>query len=407
MAIPAMGRLDGRGPGPSGRDRALARGSIAASLATRTDNRSVQTCPSCGTDVPADARFCATCGAPLASATDARSGAGAGAGEERRLVTVLFADVTGSTELGEQLDAERVRATLERYFAAMSTVIASWNGTVEKYIGDAIMAVFGIPTAHEDDAQRACSAALEMLERLETLNAELKDRLGVTVQIRIGLNSGEVVTPARDGRRGAGRRHLVSGDVVNVASRLQGAAEPGDVLVGPRTYLAARHAYDFDDETQLELKGKSAPVAARRLLRALPELQRRGVPGLEAPMIGRDRELDLLSGLLDEAIEVDRPRLVTIYGAAGIGKSRLLRELIARVDGHQPPITVLRGRCLAAGQRVTFCGARGVAAQRDRHLARGQGGNRPASASARASARSSRRSACRRTSWPRRSTPWR
>ena len=176
----------------------------------------------------------------------------------------------------------------------------------------------------------------------------------MTVQIRIGLNSGEVVTRlGADGQAPAAGQFLVSGDVVNVASRLQGAAEPGEVLVGPRTYLAARHAFAFGDETQLELKGKSAPVAARRLLRALPELQR-GVPGLEAPMIGRDRELDLLSGLLDEAIEVDRPRLVTIYGAAGIGKSRLLRELIARVDGHQPPITVLRGRCLAAGQRVTF-----------------------------------------------------
>jgi class 3 adenylate cyclase/tetratricopeptide (TPR) repeat protein len=310
----------------------------------------VQTCPSCGTDVPADARFCATCGAPLAGAT----GALTGAGEERRLVTVLFADVTGSTELGEQLDAERVRATLQRYFGAMSAVISAWNGTVEKYIGDAIMAVFGIPTAHEDDAQRACSAALEMLERLATVNEELNERFGVTVQIRIGLNSGEVVTRlGADGLAPAAGQFLVSGDVVNVASRLQSAAEPGEVLVGPRTYLAARHAFAFGEEQPLELKGKSAPVNARRLLGELPETQR-GVPGLESPMIGRDRELDLLSGLLDEAIEVDRPRLVTIYGTAGIGKSRLLRELIARVDGHDPPVTVLRGRCLAAGQRVTF-----------------------------------------------------
>lgn len=269
-------------------------------------------------------------------------------------MTVLFADVTGSTELGEQLDAERVRATLQRYFGAMSAVIGAWNGTVEKYIGDAIMAVFGIPTAHEDDAQRACSAALEMLERLGPLNAELTERFGVTVQIRIGLNSGEVVTPlGADGHAPAAGQLLVSGDVVNVASRLQAAAEPGEVAVGPRTYLAARHAFAFGDEEPLDLKGKAAPVNARRLLNALPETER-GVPGLEAPMIGRDRELDLLSGLLDEAIEADRPRLVTIYGNAGIGKSRLVRELIARVEGHAPPVTVLRGRCLSAGQRVTF-----------------------------------------------------
>ena len=247
-----------------------------------------------------------------------------------------------------------MRATLQRYFGAMSAVISAWNGTVEKYIGDAIMAVFGIPTAHEDDAQRACSAALEMLERLGPLNEELKSRFGVTVQIRIGLNSGEVVTPlGADGHAPAAGQLLVSGDVVNVASRLQAAAEPGEAVVGPRTYLAARHGFAFGDEQRLELKGKAAPVTARRLVRALPETER-GVPGLEAPMIGRDRELDLLNGLLDEAIEAERPRLVTIYGNAGIGKSRLVRELIARVEGRTPPVTVLRGRCLSAGQRITF-----------------------------------------------------
>ena len=157
---------------------------------------------------------------------------------------------------------------------------------------------------------------------------------------------------------------------MNVASRLQAAAEPGQAVVGPRTYLAARHAFAFGDEQRLELKGKAAPVVARRLVRALPETER-GVPGLEARMIGRDRELDLLSGLLDEAIEAERPRLVTIYGNAGIGKSRLVRELIARVEGRtpagdRPPRSVpLRG----AADHVL--GAHPVAAQRHGNLARG------------------------------------
>jgi class 3 adenylate cyclase len=279
----------------------------------------VTSCPTCGANAANEARFCAECGSPLSAGTppatsctkcgarleaDARFCPSCGFAsdtpaqerlEERKLVTVLFADVTGSTELGEQLDPERLRAVLQRYFAAMSAAIAAWNGTVEKYIGDAVMAVFGVPVAREDDAERALHAATEMLDRLKTLNAELQERYGVAVRIRIGVNTGEVVAPLNAARGG---QMLVSGDAVNVAARLQAAGEPGEVLAGERTYLAARHAFVFDEPVELDLKGKSRPVAARRL-RGVLDTPARGLPGLSAPMIGRDRELETLTSLLD------------------------------------------------------------------------------------------------------------
>ncbi len=298
-------------------------------------------CPSCGSEVASGARFCAACGASLPTA-------GAGA-EERKLVTILFADVISSTQLGDQLDPERLRLLLQQYFGAMSAVIGSWGGIVEKYIGDAIVAVFGVPLAREDDAQRALHAALEMLERLDDLNRDLAERYGVTLGVRIGVNSGEVIAPMAAADAG---QLLVSGDAVNVAARLEQGAEPNAILVGERTYLAARHAFAFGEPMALELKGKPRPVAARPLQTALAE-DARGLPGLQAPMIGRDRELDTLLSLLDEATETERPRLVVIYGPAGIGKSRLVRELVGAAEGRGG-VRVLRGRCLAAGHGITF-----------------------------------------------------
>ena len=304
----------------------------------------MRTCPTCGADVAPDARFCAACGTPLEAAADAV------AAEERKLVTVLFADVTGSTELGEQLDPERLRAVLHRYFTTMSAAIAAWGGTVEKYIGDAIMAVFGVPVAREDDAERALHAALEMLERLTALNAELRERYAVELRIRIGINTGEVVAPLE--ARPAGQQ-LVAGDAVNVAARLEAAAEPGEILAGERTYLAARQAFAFGEAIPLTLKGKAQPVPARRVVEALPDRER-GLPGLAAPMIGRDRELGTLTALLDEAAETRQPRLVVIYGTAGIGKSRLVRELVVSAAQRNDQPLVLRGRCLSAGRGITF-----------------------------------------------------
>ncbi|MDQ2940722.1 MAG: adenylate/guanylate cyclase domain-containing protein [Chloroflexota bacterium] len=177
-------------------------------------------------------------------------------------MTVLFADVISSTALGDQLDPERLRALLVEYFAAMSAVIGSWGGTLEKYIGDAIMAVFGAPLVREDDAERALHAALEMLARLESVNEELLRRHAISLRIRIGINTGEVVAPQGGATSG---QLIVSGDAVNVAARLEQAADPGTVLVGERTYLAARHAFEFGNAAHLSVKGKPEPIPARRL----------------------------------------------------------------------------------------------------------------------------------------------
>ena len=299
------------------------------------------TCPRCGASVREAARFCDTCGASLEPG---------GSAEERKLVTVLFADVTSSTALGDQLDPERLRALLAEYFAAMSAVIGSWGGTVEKYIGDAIMAVFGAPLVREDDAERALHAALEMLDRLESVNQELSRRHGVSLRIRIGVNTGEVVAPQGGAASG---QLIVSGDAVNVAARLEQAADPGAVLVGERTYLAARHAFAFGEVAQLTVKGKPEPIPARRLLDPRPDATR-GIPGLQAPMVGRERELGTVLGLLDEAIETGEPRLVLVYGPAGIGKSRLVREALLGAEQRRTDVRILRGRCLGAGHGITF-----------------------------------------------------
>jgi len=298
-------------------------------------------CPACGTNVDDGAAFCPTCGHQLKPAAQE--------GEQRKVVTILFADVIGSTALGEQLDPERLRTVLGAYFKAMADVIGSWGGTVEKYVGDAIMAVFGVPAVREDDAERALHAALEMGTRLGALNADFDRAHHITLEVRIGVNSGEVVAPTGP----APTQRIVAGDAVNVAARLEQAAPPGEVLVGERTYRAARLAFRFEAPALVEAKGKADPVRAYRLVEALPEV-RRGVRGLNAPMIGRERELATMLGTLDEAIEAGRPRLVIVYGSAGIGKSRLSAEFLAAARERDPELRVLRGRSLAAGHGITY-----------------------------------------------------
>ena len=268
---------------------------------------------------------------------------------ERKLVTILFADAIGSTSLGDRLDPERLRAVLDAYFAAMAGAVEAWGGTVEKFIGDAVMAVFGVPAVREDDAERALNAAIEMMQRLVELNRELISRHGVTLRMRIGVNTGEVVT----GGPGESKQRLVSGDPVNVAARLQVGAEPDTILAGERTYLAARHAFDFDDPVDYELKGKTDHVKARRVLSRKAE-PTRGVPGIAAPLVGRGAELQALFGLLDEVLDARKPRLVTVLGPAGVGKSRLVQEFITAVKSRHPQARVLKGRCLAAGRGITY-----------------------------------------------------
>jgi class 3 adenylate cyclase/tetratricopeptide (TPR) repeat protein len=268
--------------------------------------------------------------------------------EERKVVTVLFADLVGSTTLADGRDPERVARILGRYAATMREALESWGGTVEKYIGDAVVAAFGVPAVHEDDASRALHAALEMLERLETLNDELENEVAIRLALRIGVNTGDVLAAT------AGRldQRFLAGDAVNVAARLEQAAETGAILVAERTAGAAAGSFRFGAPQPLELKGKGAPVSARRLLGVSAE---EALPGsLQAPLFGRDRELRALHELLDDAIRTGTPRLALVLGPAGIGKSRLVREFLAQAETRVPELRVLRGRCRSTGQGITY-----------------------------------------------------
>src|SRR5437588_7565523 len=298
-------------------------------------------CPSCGTELPPAARFCPSCGATIE--------AGPVAGEERKLVTVLFADVTGSTALGERLDPEHLREVMSSYFEAMREEIEAEGGTVERFIGDAVMAVFGVPTAHEDDPARALRAALRMQGRLAELNERLTQPHDLTVEVRIGINTGEVVaaTAPKPGES------MVSGDAVNVAARLEQSASPGQIVVSERTARATR-GFRFVELGPLQLKGKGDTVPAVELAGEALAAPERGVPGLAAPMVGRDNELAFLTTLYERVASEGRPYLVTIYGDAGVGKSRLTTEFLRWAERSERPPRILRGRCLPYGDGVTY-----------------------------------------------------
>jgi class 3 adenylate cyclase/tetratricopeptide (TPR) repeat protein len=245
----------------------------------------------------------------------------------RKTVTVLFCDVTGSTALGESVDPEALRGLLARYFERMKAIVERHGGTVEKFIGDAVMAVFGVPVAHEDDALRAVRAAAEMREALP----------GLDVQARIGVNTGEVVTGTEE--------RLATGDAVNIAARLEQAAAPGEVLLGAPTLALVREAVEVEEVEPLALRGKAEPVAAYRLLRVQEAPERRH----ETRFVGRERELELLREAWEQARTERRCELVTVVADAGVGKSRLVAELLDRVDA-----TVVRGRCLPYGEGITY-----------------------------------------------------
>lgn len=299
-------------------------------------------CTRCGQENPEGARFCNACAAPLGSMER---------GEERKLATMLFADLAGSTELGSRLDPERLRSLLQRYFAAVAACIDEWGGTVEKYIGDAVLAVFGVPAAREDDAERAVRSALEVLQRLEELNPGFQRHYGVTLRVRIGVNTGEVIAPGSDDVSQA----IVAGDAVNVAARLEQAARPGTVLVGRRTYAATRRAFRFEGPIALTLKGKEGTVAGYRVLGREAGMEGVRAPvGLTTGMVGRGREIDALMTSLAKATAANQVRTVFVRGPAGIGKSRLVQELVDRAGRLEPGPTVYRGRCLAAGRGITY-----------------------------------------------------
>jgi len=265
--------------------------------------------------------------------------------EVRKTVTVLFADVTGSTALGERLDAESLRRVMSRFFEEMASILERHGGNVEKFIGDAVMAVFGIPSVHEDDAMRAVRAAVEMRAALRALNQELERGYAVTLAMRTGVNTGEVVA----GDLVAGQ-NFVTGDAVNVAARLEQAAPPGEILLGEATFRLVRDAVEAEPTDLMRLRGKDEEVQAYRLVEV-----RLGDPrearGLRSPLVGRAGELTLLRQAFELSMTERACYLFTVLGSAGVGKSRLTHEALERL-GQRP--MVLTGRCLPYGEGITY-----------------------------------------------------
>ena len=306
---------------------------------SRAYTRRVPFCSQCGTENPDVARFCFACGAALVTAPPAPPPQ-----EMRKVVSIVFSDLKGSTAMGEKLDSESLREVMTHYFDAMSAELERHGGVVEKYIGDAIMAVFGLPTLHEDDALRAVRAAAGMQAALVGVNDELERRWGIRLTVRTGVNTGQVVA----GDPTTGQR-LVVGDAVNVAARLEQAAGAQEILLGDLTYRLVRDYVDVEEVEPLELKGKSERVPAYRLVRVRDDADR--PRRLDAPLVGRDQELELLRAQVRDAVDGRVCRLATVVGEAGVGKSRLLDEL---VSGLGEGFRILRGRCLPYGDGITF-----------------------------------------------------
>ena len=297
-------------------------------------------CPSCGASNEPGEKFCGECGAALTGAAPQVTIAAPAA--ERRLVSVLFADLVGFTGASESRDAEDSRDLLPRYFESARTLVERYGGTVEKFIGDAVMAVWGTPVAQEDDAERAVRAALDLVAAVPELDSGLRARAGV-------LTGEAAVTVGAEGQG------MVAGDLVNTASRVQSAADPGTVLVGEATRRASEAAIAYTAAGEHELKGKAEPLS---LWKALRVVAHRGgavrASALEAPFVGRDRELRLVKDFFHGTADDGRASLVTVVGVAGIGKSRLAWELEKHLDGLVENVWWHRGRCLAYGEGVAF-----------------------------------------------------
>ena len=273
--------------------------------------------------------------------------------DERRLVTVLFGDVSGFTAMSEKLDPEEVKLIMDRCLKVLADQVNKFEGTVDKFEGDLIMAVWGAPTAHEDDAERAVLAAIDMQAELATFAVDLQRRRGFDLKMRIGLNTGEAIS----GAVGAGREkdYTVMGDVVNTASRLEGAARPGHIMVGEKTYGLTKHLIDYDILEPIEVKGKSEPIPVFEVIGVKEGRERRrGVVGLESPIVGRSSELQVMLQHFYDVAESKVPHLVTVSGAPGLGKSRLLDEFQRYLEDVNATFTWSKGRCLPYGQGIAF-----------------------------------------------------
>jgi class 3 adenylate cyclase/tetratricopeptide (TPR) repeat protein len=290
----------------------------------------------CGERLLVSARFCPACGSPRLSVAVV---------EVRKTVTLLFCDVVGSTALGERLDPEALRGVMSRYFAVARAAVLRHGGTVEKFVGDAVLAVFGIPEVREDDALRAVRAAAELRDCLADLSAELMGSTGIGLAVRTGVNTGSVVAGAA--REGGS---FATGDAVNTAARLEQAAAPGEVLIGASTLWLVRDAVEVEALAPLAAKGKAEPLAAFRLVRVL-EAERGRSRRPDAALVGRGRESRALADALAQTTQDGRGRLVTVLGPAGMGKTRLVEHFLA---GIGQDVQVLRGRCVSYGRGITF-----------------------------------------------------
>ena len=313
-----------------------------------------QLCAACGTANDPSMRFCNQCGSPLDGQARAPSAAPSQPASpraeptaERRLVSILFADLVGFTTLSESRDAEEVRELLSRYFDICRRLIGLYGGTVEKFIGDAVMAVWGTPVATEDDAERAVRAALDLVAAVSALG----DEIGAPeLRARAGVLTGEAAVTI--GAEGEG---MVAGDLVNTASRVQSVAEPGAVFVGEATRRATEQTVVFEEAGEHELKGKEGHTPLWRALRVVSGVRGQlKSGGLEAPFVGRERELRQVKELFHACAEEKKAQLVSITGIAGIGKSRLAWEFYKYFDGIVETIWWHRGRCLAYGEGVTY-----------------------------------------------------
>src|SRR5439155_2165309 len=301
----------------------------------RSYTRTMPLCAQCGQDNPEIARFCLACGASLAEAVPPA--------EERKLVTGLFVDVVGSTARAEQLDPEDVRAMLGPYHAGVRAELERFGGTVEKFIGDAVFALFGAPLAREDDPERAVRAAFAIREAVASLN---EGDAWLDLRIRIGITTGEALVML-DARPSEGE-WMAAGDIVNTGARIQSGAPVGGILVGQLTYEATRHAIEYGDAEPVHAKGKAEPVQVWEAvgIRESPSPRR-----ARLPLVGRESEVEAIRRLWDDVLVEQRPALATVIAPPGIGKTRLLEEVAGRVA---ETAAVHWGRCLSYGEGITY-----------------------------------------------------
>jgi class 3 adenylate cyclase/tetratricopeptide (TPR) repeat protein len=302
----------------------------------------VAICPSCGEENPDRFRLCGFCGTPLHEAPAPQA-------EERKVVTVLFCDLVGFTASSDHADPEDVRARIRPYHSRLRTEIEGYGGTVEKFIGDAVMAVFGAPVAHEDDAERAVRAGLRILAAIAELNEE---DAGLDLQVRVGIESGEAVVAL--GARPEAGEGIVTGDVVNTASRLQGAAPVNGVAVGEGTYASTRDVFDYEALDPVMLKGKASPVSIYHARAARARFGTDLTRTLTTPPVGRELERNLLTGTFERSVRDASVQMITVVGEPGVGKSRLVAELFSHIEAWPDFIRWRQGRCLPYGDGITF-----------------------------------------------------